>query len=107
MPSTIGAESLLRTVSFIDKMDSPQIHAPKAIAPAMQMIKGFVQSRISEGIQFNIGDTIQCSWMWLRVGADEKRQTSILGPKTGVMPMCFVTDCSEALNLVMTQRYVC
>ena len=73
----------------------------------MQMIKGFVQSRVSEGVQFNIGDTIQCSWMWLKVGADEKGQTSILGPKTGVMPMCFVTDCSEALNLVMTQRYLC
>jgi hypothetical protein len=88
-------------------MKPPQIHAPRAIAPAMQMFQGFLQSRISEGAQFNIGDTIQCSWIWLRVGADEKGQLSILAPQDGAMPMCFVADCSDALNLVMTQRYVC
>ncbi len=73
----------------------------------MQMMRGFMQSRISEGVQFNIGDTIQCSWMWFRVGTDEKGETSILAPRIGTMPMCFVADCSDALNLLLTQRYVC
>ena len=88
-------------------MNSPRIRAPKAVAPAMQMMGSFLQSRIAEGAQFNIGDTIQCSWMWFRVGVDEKGETSILAPRFGSMPMSFVADCSDALNLVLTQRYVC
>ena len=66
-----------------------------------------MQSRIAEGSQFNVGDTIQCSWMWFRVGAGGQGETSVLAPQMGAMPMCFVTDCSDALNLVVTQRYVC
>lgn len=73
----------------------------------MEMFKWFLQSRIAEGSQFNVGQTIQCSWMWFMVGADEKGEMSILAPQLGVMPMRFVTDCSDALNLVATQRHVC
>ena len=85
----------------------PRIHAPKATAPAVKMLTDFLKSRISEGAKFQIGHTIQCAWMWFKVGTDETDQPTILAPRTGIMPMSFVTDSSDALNLVLTQRYVC
>lgn len=45
--------------------------------------------------------------MWLKVGEDKNGQMEVLAPRAGAMPMDFVPDCSEALNLVLTQRYVC
>ena len=88
-------------------MSPPRIHAPKAIAPAIKMLNDFLESRISEGVEFKVGQTLQCSWMWFKVGSDEFGQPIMLAPRKGVMPMDFTPDCSEALNLVITQRYVC
>jgi hypothetical protein len=89
------------------QMNAPRIHAPRAVAPAVNMLKDFIKSRMSEGAEFSIGQTIQCAWMWFRVGTDERGQPTILAPRMGVMPMDFVPDCSDALNLVLTQRYLC
>lgn len=88
-------------------MNPPQICAPKAIGPALEMLRGFLQSRLAQGAEFKPGHSIQCSWMWFKVGADEQGLPTILAPQAGIMPMRFVTDSSEALNLVLTQRYVC
>lgn len=88
-------------------MNPPRIHAPKAVAPAVEMLRGFLQSRVAEGAEFKTGHTIQCAWMWFKVGTDERGQPTILAPQTGLMPMRFVVDSSEALNLILTQRYVC
>jgi hypothetical protein len=88
-------------------MNPPRIHAPKAVAPAVEMFSNFLQSRIAEGAEFKIGHAIQCSWMWFKVGTDERGQPTVLAPQTGVMPMNFVADSSDALNLILTQRYVC
>lgn len=88
-------------------MNPPRIHAPKAIAPAVKMLTDFLKSRISEGAEFQTGHTIQCSWMWFRVGTDEGGQPVVLAPRAGITPMSFIADSSDALNLVLTQRYVC
>ena len=88
-------------------METPHLHAPTAIAPAIEMLTGFLESRIEAGASFQSGQTIQCSWMWFKVGEDETGRSVVLAPRAGVMPMDFVPDCSEALNLVLTQRYVC
>jgi hypothetical protein len=88
-------------------MNPPRIHAPKAVAPAVKMLSDFLQSRVAEGAEFKTGHTIQCSWMWFKVGTDEQGQPTILAPQTGAMPMRFVEDSSDALNLILTQRYVC
>jgi len=88
-------------------MNPPRIHAPKAIAPAVEMLTDFLKSRISEGAEFQIGQTIQCSWMWFKVGADEDGGLAVIAPRAGIMPMSFVTDSSYALNLVLTQRFIC
>lgn len=88
-------------------MIPPQIHAPKAIGLANEMLNNFFQTRIAEGAEFKIGQTIQCSWMWFKVGIGEQGDLAILAPQTGVMPMQFISDCSDALNLILTQRYVC
>jgi hypothetical protein len=71
------------------------------------MLSNFLQSRIAEGAEFKIGHTIQCSWMWFRVGTDERGQPMVLAPQRGIMPMNFVTDSSDALNLILIQRYMC
>ena len=88
-------------------MNQPRIHAPRAAAPAVNMLMDFLTSRIAEGAEFQIGQTIQCSWMWFKVGADEDGELALLAPRPGVMPMSFVTDSSDGLNLVLTQRYIC
>ncbi len=88
-------------------MKPPQVHAPNAIAPAIEMLTGFLQSRIAKGEKFESGQSIQCSWMWLKVGEDEKGETVVLAPRAGTMPMDFVPDISEALNLILIQRFVC
>lgn len=90
-----------------DRMKPPQIHAPNAIAPALGMLSDFLQSRVAEGVEFKIGQTIQCSWMWFKVGTDGRGEPAILAPQTGIMPMRFDIDSSDALNLILTQRYVC
>jgi hypothetical protein len=88
-------------------MRPPRIHAPNAVAPAIEMLTDFLESRIAKGEKFESGQSIQCSWMWLKVGHDERGETVVLAPMAGTMPMDFVSDISDALNLVLTQRYVC
>ena len=88
-------------------MNAPRINAPGAIAPAVEMLRGFLDSQIAAGTKFQFGQTIQCGWMWFKIGADGNGDPIITAPKTGSMPMQFSTDCSDALNLVLTQRYVC
>jgi hypothetical protein len=88
-------------------MNPPRIHAPKAIPSAVESLSKYLKSQIAEGAEFKIDQTIQCAWMWFKVGTDEQGQPTVLAPQTGVMPMSFVADSSDALNLVLTQRYVC
>src|SRR5882724_10072212 len=88
-------------------MNPPRFSAPKAITPAVQMLRDFLEKRIAEGKDFKLGHTIQCSWVWFKVGVDDQEEFVILAPKAGLMPMDFAADCSTALNLVLTQRYVC
>jgi hypothetical protein len=71
------------------------------------MLREFLKMRVAEGAEFKAGQTIQCSWMWFKVGMDEHGELVLLAPKPGAMPMNFVPDSSDALNLVLTQRYVC
>jgi hypothetical protein len=66
------------------------------------MLRDFLEGKV-----FTVGQTIQCSWMWFKVGTDEHGKSEVLAPTLGVMPMDFAPDCSDALNLVLTQRYVC
>jgi hypothetical protein len=88
-------------------MKPPQVHAPNAVAPAIKMLTDFLESKIAKGEKFEVGQSIQCSWMWFKVGEDEKGETVVLAPRAGTMPMDYVPDISDALNLVLTQRYVC
>ena len=86
---------------------APQVHAPDAIAPTIDMLTKFLASRIEAGVSLKSGQSIQCSWMWLKIGEDQNGATAVLAPKFGAMPMEFLPDCSDALNLVLTQKYTC
>ena len=105
-PSLISACLGKSACESYSSMKPPRINAPRAIAPAVEMLRSYLQSRIAEGVMFTCGQTIQFSWMWFQVGS-ERDELVIRGPKSGVMPIEFTTDCSDALNLVLTQRYVC
>lgn len=87
-------------------MNRPKLHSPKAITPVRDMFENFLDTQLAQGKQFEVGQLIQCSWMWFKVGGNSQAQ-EILAPKLGLMPMEFTPDCSEALNLVATQRYIC
>ncbi|MCA9795118.1 MAG: hypothetical protein KC910_25090 [Candidatus Eremiobacteraeota bacterium] len=80
----------------------PTFHAPRAIAPATEMFENF----LAEGGPFRDGDSIQLSWMWLKV-VQQGDGLSIHAPRPKSMPMEFQPDCSDALMLTLTQRYLC
>jgi hypothetical protein len=84
----------------------PKIHAPDAIEPAMDMLANFITTRLEEGATFAPGETIQCGWMWLIV-EETDGERCVVAPELGVMPMQFQADCSNALNMVLGQRYLC
>jgi len=87
-------------------MNVPQVHAPNGLPPALKMFTGFLESRAKSGVTFKPDQTIQCGWMWFKVG-ENGGGLSVLAPKLGVMPMEFGPDCSDALNLIAVQRYIC
>ena len=45
----------------------PDIHAPDALEPAMDMLENFIKTRAQNGAKFDPGETIQCGWMWFMV----------------------------------------
>ncbi|MFT5128529.1 MAG: hypothetical protein ACI8W8_002140 [Rhodothermales bacterium] len=84
----------------------PEIHAPDAIEPALDMLESFIATRLEEGAGFEPGETILCGWMWFLVEEAGGKPT-VVAPELGVMPMQFQANCSNALNMVLGQRYLC
>lgn len=87
-------------------MNLPSIHAPNVFEPAYNMLKALIESRAAKRVNFEIGHLIQCSWMWFKVETHEGKE-AIFAPRIGETPMRFMRDCSDALNLILTQRYIC
>lgn len=83
----------------------PNITAPTALEPAREGFASFLRESVESGVDFRPGETVQFSWMWLQVAGDENSRR-ITAPVRGKMPMEFVDDCSDALNLALQQRYV-
>lgn len=84
----------------------PSVYAPTAIEPARNLVESFLAERVASGLSFGPGETIQLSWIWLRV-EESAGIPKITAPKFHAMPMEFTEDCSESLNLVARQRYIC
>jgi hypothetical protein len=84
----------------------PTFKAPDAIEPAVRMLAEFIDARIQGGATYEDGHLIQCSWSWFKI-EEKNAERTVLAPQTGCMPMRFEEDCSAALNLVLTQRYIC
>lgn len=80
----------------------PNLHAPTAIPAAREKLEAFLKERAADGAEFAVGETIQVGWMWFII-----EEQGIAAPQMGVMPMAFDADCSVALNLVITQSYLC
>jgi hypothetical protein len=88
-----------------DNMNLPLLHAPNAVKPAYDTFINFLRNRIYEGATFSDGVLIQFSWLCLKVEESEG-QRRIISPEFGVTPMNFIDDCSDSLNLVLTQKYM-
>lgn len=86
-------------------MNKPQIIAPNAFEPALEMLNSFIDERIENEVPFKPDQLIQCSWMWFKVGVKEN-DLCVLAPEFGVNPMNFINDCSDSLNIVLTQKYL-
>lgn len=83
----------------------PQVYAPNAVDPARESLEAFIRQSMESGASFEVGQMIQMSWIWLKVAEDESGM-KITAPVHPSMPWEFVDDCSEALNLIVRQRYV-
>jgi len=88
-------------------MTPPTVHAPTAVAATLRLMTEFLESRVAAGATFQPGESIQFGWMWFRVGTSDRGEPAVRVPEFGSMPMRFIDDCSEALNLVLLQQYVC
>ncbi len=69
------------------------------------MLCQFLKDRVNEGAKFAHDELIQVSWMWLKLEESEGL-LKILSPEFGVTPMNFIDDCSDNLNLALTQSYL-
>ena len=83
----------------------PSIYAPRAIEPVVEMVKSFLSGSLARGERFNVNETIQVSWIWLKVAA-QGTGTKITAPRFHANPMEFIDDCSDSLNLIAQQRYL-
>lgn len=83
----------------------PTLHAPRAMPPAYDLVRRWVDDYVERGAQFRDGEALEVGWMTFRVGVDS-RGVRMCAPRPGQSPMVFVDDCSEALDLIAAQRYL-
>ena len=86
-------------------MSQPQIYAPNVLESALDMLKSFIDERTEAGVPFKLDQLIHCSWMWFKVG-EKDGDLCILAPGFGENPMNFNADCSDSLNLILTQKFL-
>lgn len=86
-------------------MDIPQVHAPGAIEPARRLLETFLAEQVSAGVVFEPGESLQLFWIWLQIEKDDSH-LQVTAPRFHAMPMEFVADCSDSLNLIAQQRYI-
>lgn len=82
----------------------PSFRAPEAFDQAKNLLSDYLREQVSQGVTFKPGQFIQLGWSWLEV-AEKDGQTILCAPQWGKHPMHFQEDCSEALNVVLLQRY--
>lgn len=84
----------------------PKISAESAIEPALDLLKEYIRSSITNGIKFNAGELIQVGWTWFRID-NIANELVVTAPELYKMPMNFTPDCSAIVNLIAQQRYIC
>jgi hypothetical protein len=84
----------------------PEVFAPSAANIVKEIFSQYLKTETLKGVEFINNETIQFGWSWLLVKKDNA-SFEINAPTPGVMPMRFVPDCSESLNLTARQRYIC
>ena len=65
----------------------------------------YCEEQQARGVQFKDGETIGVGWMVFKLKS-ETDHFIIQAPKLGSMPMVFDDDCSNALQVAMTQKYM-
>jgi uncharacterized protein YegJ (DUF2314 family) len=83
----------------------PGAFAPSAIADSRDVLVEFLTESVSQGVVFNPGESIRYGWMWFIISDDVTM--AVEAPQLFKTPFEFQPDVSDALNLVLRQRYVC
>ena len=86
-------------------MDIPEIFAPHAIEPAYKLLKNYLEQRANAIEKYSNDELLQMSWMFFMI-KEINGKMKILSPEFGVMPINFIDDCSDGLNLVVKQKYL-
>lgn len=86
-------------------MNVPTLYAPNAFEQALTILPNYFEEQIRNGVKFHSEETVQCGWMWFKL-FQKDGGLSVLAPEFGKMPINFIEDCSDALNLILTQKYL-
>ncbi|MCB1049387.1 MAG: hypothetical protein KDC71_02225 [Acidobacteria bacterium] len=86
-------------------MEIPKIHAPNAIPQAVETLQRYLQAQNDQAIAFQQGQTLQFGWMIFKV-IENQSSLALWAPKQFSWPIEFEEDCSQAINLVLTQKYL-
>ncbi|WP_269542033.1 immunity protein Imm33 domain-containing protein [Cerasicoccus fimbriatus] len=87
-------------------MKKPTFSAPTAISQIAMSLARFIDTQFEAGAKFEAEQYLQFGWMQFKI-EDFDGELQILAPAPGKSPIEFQPDCSDALNLILRQRYVC
>ncbi len=86
-------------------MNIPEIYAPNAIEPALDILQGYLLDRANEIDGYSDSEFIQFSWVFLKI-LEIEGKLKIYSPEFGAMPIRFIEDSSDSINLVARQKYI-
>ncbi|WP_309397751.1 immunity protein Imm33 domain-containing protein [Cerasicoccus maritimus] len=87
-------------------MKKPTFSAPTAISTVAQSLTHFIDTQFAHGAKFEAEQYLQFGWVQFKI-EEVNGGLQILAPKPEATPLQFQPDCSDALNLILRQRYMC
>lgn len=81
----------------------PRIIANGAMEPVLGAFNEFLEQPEKT---FQAGELIQFGWAWFRLDELDS-ELIVTTPELGSVSWRFVDDCSDSLNIVLRQRYIC
>lgn len=83
----------------------PTVHAPHAPRHVLTPLHNWLARMSAAGTPFEDGQQFQMGWMWFRIGIDS-RGARVTAPRVGAPALCYVEDCSDALQILASQQSI-